>query len=390
MVTGKVAVKTPIMIASSALVACSLGPARAQPLPVSEREVLAYSLPTSAPETGAAGEPLLRKAAVDGRTREIPVEAFPEELRARLPQADIHTEMVVSLDAQGKPRACRPTVLFSWADRNRMDEPLDGAVGAELCALATERLAYHPALADDGTRVAADVVVAILFRQEMMAPPAPMPPASIVVSKGGFPPPYFWAAGYRGVSFSVPRGKDFAPTERREQRNATVGLLLSGDATGAITDCKVAGSSGYPLYDAASCAAARTIRVSYGERTFALQDFPLRMVWHKRVIELQTPVASRGPQLVAEPEVRVDLPAGMQLAKWAETSVELTVTPQGRLQDCTLTGPSYNDTLDIASCKLFGPDTRFTPPVGIFGDPAEGLMRLRIDWNARTIRRNGY
>lgn len=377
-------------IASLTILASALSPAQAQPLPASEREVLVYSLGSSTPETAASGEALLRKPAVDHRSREIPVEAFPEELRAREPQVDIHTNMIVALDAQGKPQACRPTAVFTWANRNRADEPLDGAAGQELCALATERVAYHPALAADGTPVASQVAILILFRQEMMAPPAPMPPASLVVSKGGFPPPYFWAAGYRGVSFSVPRGKDFAPTERSEQRNATVGLLLSGDATGAITECKVAESSGYSLYDTASCAAARTISVSYGERAIALRDFPLRMVWRKRAVELQTPMASRGPQLVTEPEVRVDLPDGMELAKWVETSVELKVTPEGRLQGCELTGPSYNDTLDIASCKLFGPDTRFTPPVGIFGDPAEGLLRLRIDWNARTLRPNGY
>lgn len=379
----------PVLFAAPVLLAAAC-PLVAQPLPAAEREVLVYSLPASTPKTGVAGEMLLRKAAVNRRTSSIPVEAFPQELRARAPQVDIHTNLIVMLDAQGKPQACLPTVLFTWANRNRWDEPLDGAVGEELCALATERLAYHPALAADGTPVASEVAVAILFRQEMMAPPAPMPPASLVVSKNGFPPPYFTASAYRGLSFSLPRGKDFAPAERREQRNATVDLLLSGDATGAVTDCKVAGSSGHALYDSASCAAARTIRVSYGERAFALREFPLRMVWRKRVVELQTPMMPIGPQLVSQPEVRVDLPQGMELAKWAETSVELAVTPDGRLQGCELTGPSYNDTLDIASCKLFGPDTRFTPPVGMFGDPAEGLLRLRIDWNARTIRRNGY
>lgn len=333
---------------------------------------------------------LLRPAALDRRSGSIPVEAFPEELRARVPEVDIHTNMVVSLDAQANPVGCRPTVLFSIAAGKRVDEPLEGAIGERLCAVATGRLAYHPALAADGTPVAGDVSVAILYRQERMAPPAPMPPASWVVSKNGFPPPFFSASVYRGLTFTSPKGKDFAPSDRRQQRKATTDLLLTGEASGSVTDCKVAVSSGSEAYDAASCAAARTIRVSFGGRSFALHDFPLRMRWNKRKVELVMPLPSRGPQLIEQPEVRADLVTGIELPKWAETSVELAVSPQGSLQGCILVRPSYIDALDIASCAVFGPDARFTQPMDTFGDPAEGRLRMRIDWNAQTMRRDGY
>jgi hypothetical protein len=383
-------VATRIGLAALAAFACAISPVQAQPLPPSEREVLAFGLGRPSAVGTPDGPTLLRPAALDWRSGSIPVEAFPEELRARVPEVDIHTNMVVSLDAQAKPVGCRPTVLFSIAAGKRVDEPLEGAIGERLCAVATGRLAYHPALAADGTPVAGDVSVAILYRQEMMAPPAPMPPASWVVSKNSFPPPYFSATIYRGLTFTAPKGHDFAPSDRRQQRKATVDLLLTGDASGAVTDCRVAVPSGYEVYDSVSCAAARTIRVSFGERSFALREFPLRMRWNKRKVELVMPLPTRGPQFVEQPEVRADLVTGIELPAWAETSVELSVSPQGALHGCTLVRPSYIDALDIASCAVFGPDTRFTQPMGVFGDPAEGRLRMRIDWNARTMRRDGY
>ncbi len=329
--------------------------------------------------------PLLRQAAINRARTAITIEQYPAELLDARGARDTEALLEVTVGADGMPTACRADGMAIVEGRNRDLRELPAPLAQHACDLALGEIAYHHALDGDGHPVAANVPITISFRWERPSlPPAPWSPASWIPSVDGWPPRYFYADTYRGMAMEQPQWSRFIAADRDRPRRAEVGLLFSNDQTGTVTECRVARPSGIAAFDTASCLAIRSV-----QQNRVVQDFPLLLRWNRNRAEIVWPGRSVGPELSSQLTLPPETAANYDVPAWSGVVVELAIDPEGHLQSCTIMRPLYIDALDVASCALFGPETRFTQPRGLFGEPAEGRLRLELDWNRLTYRRWG-
>ncbi len=62
------------------------------------------------------------------------------------------------------------------------------------------------------------------------------------------------------------------------------------------------------------------------------------------------------------------------------TSFRLSIGPDGRVSDCSITGSSGHADLDAETCKLMRQRARFTPELGRDGNPTTGSFASRVRW----------
>ena len=62
------------------------------------------------------------------------------------------------------------------------------------------------------------------------------------------------------------------------------------------------------------------------------------------------------------------------------TSVKLTIGPDGRVSDCSVTGSSGSTALDSATCNILRRRARFTPAKDQAGNPISDSYSQRIRW----------
>lgn len=374
-----------VLILLAALVGA---PAVAQQAPVARPavpEMTVYTFHTT-PETGSAGRRLIRKPALDYGRRTIARELYPQSLLAEPGRRQENARVMVELNATGQPTACTPDGGEVYVDQRRIEEPVAPALQDLLCAQAMGNFGYRHALGADGQPVAATVAVEGRFgwQNYFLISPAPPPPAGDVVSVDGWPVRYLPRVP-AGAYLPLPPGDDFVERDRNRPRTASVELLFSTDAAGALTQCRVMRPSGIAVYDEASCRVLAATKLPH-----PITQMPLQLNWDRRRVSARLPVRPQGPELPAFPPVDTGRIAGVDLPRNGAVTVILTVSPEGGLSGCTVSGPSYVDALDAAACALFPPDLRFNPARGNFGEPVAGTLRMVVDWKAATVRRDGY
>jgi protein TonB len=62
------------------------------------------------------------------------------------------------------------------------------------------------------------------------------------------------------------------------------------------------------------------------------------------------------------------------------TAVRLTVGPDGRVSDCSITSSSGSSALDSATCNILRRRARFTPAKDQAGNPISDSYSQRIRW----------
>ena len=373
----------PVVVSLVAIAATPL-PAQGETTPVPKIE--AYARYADTPSFDPAGRHLLRGPRIDEAADDIPGSDYPPELLAEPGKRDLELQLLVSLDSTGKAGACTVRRVDVIEGGSRHQGELTDSLARHACEAATRNLRFHYALDEQGNPAAAEIPIIMRYEWERRPlSPAPPPPASWVPSKDGWPPPYYSPSLYRQVSLQPPRWKDFIEPERGQPRRADVGILFTTNETGRMTECRVAAPSGVAAYDAASCPALQSV-----PQRFALNDFPIRLEWRGREATIRFAAQARGPELAVPAIPDPALIEGVELPQRAAVVVELGVDADGKLAFCELYRPSFVDRLDLATCGLFDKETRFSAPVGLFGEPAEGRLRLEVDWNRPRIRRWGY
>lgn len=338
----------------------------------------AFSSRDRTPSTDADGRPLLRRAGLDAARREIPAEVFPSTV-ADAPNSRVErVQVIVSLDPAGTATACRADGGEIYVDRRRTGEPVPAQTAAQVCALAMAGFGYHPALGHAGHPVGTDIALLVEFgwRNYWRVVPSAGPRRSEVVSLGGWPATYLPDEPVTLVQ------ADPVPVVSAD---GSVGLLLTSDGEGAITTCQIVQPSGMAELDAAACGAI----APSGQKAYLL-GYPVMLEWRGNTLRLVAPVEVEPPLARSRATPEAAMIAGAQLPENAVVRFELTVSPEGRLAGCEVIGPSYVDALDIAACRLFGPDARFTVPRGNFAEPVSGRMRYRVDWNRLTLVADGW
>jgi protein TonB len=62
------------------------------------------------------------------------------------------------------------------------------------------------------------------------------------------------------------------------------------------------------------------------------------------------------------------------------TAVRLTIGPDGRVSDCSITSSSGSSALDSATCNILKRRARFTPAKDQAGNPVSDTFPQRIRW----------
>ena len=62
------------------------------------------------------------------------------------------------------------------------------------------------------------------------------------------------------------------------------------------------------------------------------------------------------------------------------TEVRLTISPEGRVSDCTVSSSSGSSSLDQATCRILRSRARYTPALDAAGQPTSGRDIGRIRW----------
>ena len=156
------------------------------------------------------------------------------------------------------------------------------------------------------------------------------------------------------------------------------------------------------------------------------QQQPEQITWAKPVVELPTPTpipapplptvpppthSLPGPEIIADPAPKVELPpppppplpgktesarARANLASYVSaadypssalrneeqgtTRFRLTVGPDGRVADCTITSSSGSSALDATTCRLMKSRARFVPARDSEGQPVADTATSAVRW----------
>jgi protein TonB len=93
---------------------------------------------------------------------------------------------------------------------------------------------------------------------------------------------------------------------------------------------------------------------------------------------------ARGPQPRAAPQslVRPDdyPPAALAIPAEGRVAFVLTIGPDGRVSECTVTRSSGSIALDAATCRIMRSRGRFTPAMDRHGNPAIATIAQEVVW----------
>ena len=93
---------------------------------------------------------------------------------------------------------------------------------------------------------------------------------------------------------------------------------------------------------------------------------------------------ARGPQPRAAPQslVRPDdyPPAALAIRAEGRVAFVLTIGPDGRASECTVTRSSGSIALDAATCRIMRSRGRFTPAMDRHGNPAIATIAQEVVW----------
>jgi len=95
-----------------------------------------------------------------------------------------------------------------------------------------------------------------------------------------------------------------------------------------------------------------------------------------RVVPPQRARANLGSYFSAD-----DYPAGALRSEAEGTArFRLTIGPDGRVAECSITGSSGNSSLDQATCRILRSRARYTPARGSDGNPTTGTDQGSVTW----------
>lgn len=191
---------------------------------------------------------------------------------------------------------------------------------------------------------------------------------------------------------------------------ARTGFAFIVDPAGRVSACRVTSSSGVSANDLAVCrilrARARFVPARDSQSITVADAFTGDVFWASTTPRLRfSPARAPGPILAfaapspgpvairAQPQrrleslvTRADYPASaLRAGEEGTVGFRLTVSPEGRVQNCVITSSSGSSALDAASCRLMRSRARFTPAVDDNGAPTVDLVEASIAWRPRRV-----
>lgn len=263
----------------------------------------------------------------------------------------------------------------------------------QLCALLIRRAAFIPALREDGQPMADRFIFTANFQFSRHVArgsgplvvsyglsPAPPPPGDTNPQLMSWPPSGYWLR-------SVAREPAFAlPVERPG------GAALTGPAIGVVIadpksgdpECRVVLSSGDAKLDQKACDFARKkLKPQWADTVrFPVRRWPLLLSPEGKGFRAITADENAIRRLRVEPAELARLNALWQPSAAGAKVVRMAARmgPDGRPTGCEVFESSGSDAADVAACRLFRSEARFTPPSDAFGQPGKltGWANLQL------------
>lgn len=318
----------------------------------------------------------------------VPASAVPVVLKGGAEPRTVNARLRLTVGPAGTASSCAPRPFGE--EKPRATDTADPAVLAQACRIVGAHGKFRHALGADGQPIARDVDVTVSFRWDRFdipSAPMPPPPAGFVSSNSNDWPPA-----------SLPYGRivivegDWAAhlTDRKKlPKEAVTGLTITVGPDGRATNCTIRASSGDPRLDAASCNALAA-RDHGSTARWNVERYPVKVRWRKDKAKLELPVGGKAPDLPIAGAIPIDFAMPSGQPEYRRVRVVLGVTADGAISGCEVRSTSMDDGWDAASCAAARRFAKVTPGSDVFGGPADGGLNLMIDWDKRSILRDGY
>lgn len=187
---------------------------------------------------------------------------------------------------------------------------------------------------------------------------------------------------------------DYPVRAMREEREGTVGFRLAIGVDGLPTDCEIISSSGHADLDAATCTLtsqrARFIPGLDASGKPTTGTYSNRIRWR-----IPDPVQAsesfpRAPEplfgdALTNPR-EADFPAGaVARALAGRVRVSLDIGKDGAIRACKATALIAPKPLVAASCPYITPRARFSPALGVDGQPTDGRYATTLVWQQGAV-----
>lgn len=218
--------------------------------------------------------------------------------------------------------------------------------------------------------MSASWIIALLIGTQ--APPAPAATPE--------PPPYQPGRANQHASadlMSLFSDDDYPVAAMRAEEQGTVGFHVDIAADGSVTRCRITSTSGSARLDQATCDIL-SVRAHYlpatdrrGRPTAGSDDS--RVHW---VLPPPPPRANLTSYFSDD-----DYPAeALRNDEQGVVAFSLTISLEGRVSRCTITGSSGSASLDETTCRILTERARYAPARDAAGHPTEGADHGRIAW----------
>ncbi len=263
----------------------------------------------------------------------------------------------------------------------------------QLCALLIRRAAFIPALREDGQPMADLFIFTANFQFSRNIArgsgplivsyglsPAPPPPSDTNPRLMSWPPSGYWlrsVASEPTFKLLVERPGGAALT------GPAIGIVLA-DPRNGDSECRVVQSSGDARLDAKACDFARKKLKPQWAETVRLPNrrWPLLLSPQGKGFRAVTADENMIQRLRVEAAELARLNALWQASATAAKVVRMAgrMGPDGRPTGCEVFESSGNDAADVAACRLFRSEARFTPASDAFGQPGKlsGWVNLQL------------
>lgn len=263
----------------------------------------------------------------------------------------------------------------------------------QLCALLIRRAQFIPALREDGMPMADRFIFTANFQfSRNMArgsgplivsyglSPAPPPPSDTNARLMSWPPSGYWIRSVTSqptFKLSVERPGGAALT------GPAIGVVIADPKSGD-PECRVVLSSGDAKLDAKACDFVRKkLKPQWADTVrFPIRRWPLLLSPEGKGYRAITPDSAAIQWLRVEPAELARLNALWQPSAAGAKVVRLAgaLGPDGRPTGCRVFESSGSDAADVAACRLFRNEARFTPASDAFGQPGKltGWINLQL------------